>query len=59
MRYNTTKYGIKVFANGHEIVSRVYTSKKEAIEVANKLEETNKVYRFLINGKTAKKVESF
>lgn len=54
------KYGVKAFANGKEILSKVYTDKVEAGKVASAYAKNNlHVYRFHVEGSMAKVVKAF
>lgn len=54
------KYGVKAFANGKEILSKVYTDKAEAEKVASAYAKNNlHVYRFHVEGSMAKVVKAF
>lgn len=53
------KYGVKAFANGKEIISKVYDSKADAEAVARAYSKNFNVYRFLVEGKKAKVVKTF
>lgn len=54
------KYGVKVFANGREIISRLCDTKDEAQTIVDAYEKNFNVYRFLVeeNG-LAKVVRQF
>lgn len=53
------KYGVKAFANGKEIISKVYTDKAEAEKVASAYSKNFNVYRFHVEGRMAKVVKAF
>lgn len=59
-KIKTMKYGVKVFANGREIISKLCDTKEEAQIIVNAYKKNFNVYRFLVeeNG-LAKVVRQF
>ena len=54
------KYGVKIFANGKEIISIAYDDKADAEKVANAYAKNGlHVYRFHVEGFMAKVVKAF
>jgi len=54
------KYGVRVFANGQEMMCRAYNDREQAQGIADGMASKGyHVYRYIIEGRTAKAVKTF